>query len=181
LAYPYVELYHERQALIELATDRVPVADQIHLTILFDYLEQRLGSEYTEAGQLFGHGEVNKKHWTKLFPPGVIVVSYRSNEPTAYVSTSCTIAQNDTLRLSCWSWAFESKFFKNKVDLVVSWPSDKDTIAIADLLTYPLEYAPAGLEQDLRHRGQVFWACRSRKFINYNVPLQGMEVQKVSS
>jgi hypothetical protein len=179
--YPYVELYNERQTLVELATNEVPEADRVHLTVLSEYLEKRLGSEYTEAEQLFEHGEVNKKHWTKLFRPGVIVASYRSNEPTAYVCNSCTIGQNETLRLTCWSWAFESKFFKNKVDLVVPWPSDEDTIAITDLLTHPLEYAPAGFEQELRRRGQVFWACHLRKFVNYDVPLQGMEVQKVSS
>jgi hypothetical protein len=180
LVYPYIELYHERQTLIEQATNQIPGADQIHLTILSDYLEKRLGSEYTAAEELFKHGEVNKKHWTKLFRPGVVVVSHKSNEPAAYVSTSCTMAHNGTLHLSCWSWAFENKFFKNEVDLVVSWPSDRDTIAIRDLLIYPLKYAPASCEQELRRRGQIFWACRSRKFVNYDVPLQGMEVQKVS-
>jgi hypothetical protein len=181
LVYPYIELYHERQALIEHAKNQTPGPDQVHLTVLSDYLEKRLGSEYTEAERLFEHGKVNRKHWTKLFPPGVVVVSHKSNEPAAYVCTSCAVAYNDTLHLSCWSWAFESTFFKNEVELVVPWPSDEDTIAITDLFTYPLEYAPAGFEQELRRRGQVFWACRSRNFINYDVPLKGMEVQKVGS
>jgi hypothetical protein len=181
LIYPYLELYHQRKAIFEGATKEAPIVNQIHFTILSGYLKERLGSEYTEAEELFARGAVNRKHWAKLFRPGVLVVNYKSNELTAYVSTSCTIVFNGTLQLSCWSWAFESKFFKNEVDLVVSWPSNKDTIAITDLLTYPLEYAPAGLEQELRHRGQAFWACRSRKFVNYDVPLQGMEVQKVGS
>jgi hypothetical protein len=155
------------------------VADQSHLTVLSNYLEKRLGSEYTEAEELFKHGSVNRKHWRKLFRPGAVVVSHKQNEPVAYVSTSSAVAYNDGLHLNCWSWAFESKFFKNQVDLVVPWPSDKDTIAITDLHTYPLEYAPTGFEQELRRRGQVFWTCRSRKFVHYDVPLQGMEVQKV--
>jgi hypothetical protein len=179
LVYPYLELYHERQALIEHARKRMLVADQSHLTVLSNYLEKRLGSEYTEAEELFKHGSVNRKHWRKLFRPGAVVVSHKQNEPVAYVSTSSAVAYNDGLHLNCWSWAFESKFFKNQVDLVVPWPSDKDTIAITDLHTYPLEYAPTGFEQELRRRGQVFWTCRSRKFVHYDVPLQGMEVQKV--
>jgi hypothetical protein len=181
LAYPYLELYHERKMLIEQATSQLPVAEQVHLAVLFNYLEKRLGLEYSEAEELFEQGVVNRKHWTKLFRPGAVVVSHKSNEPVAYVSTSCAIPRNDGLHLKCWSWAFESKFFKSEVDLVVSWPSEKDTIAIRDLLTYPLEYAPVGFEEELRRRGQVFWSFRLRRFVNYDVPLQGVAVQKVSS
>jgi hypothetical protein len=180
LVYPYLKLYHERKVLIEYAKSQIPTTDQIHLTALFNYLENRLGAEYTEAEVLFNQGVVNRKHWAKLFIPGAMVVSHKSNEPVAYVSTSCEVALDGSLHLKCWSWAFESKFFKNEVDLVVSWPSEKDTIAIIDLPTYPLEHAPTGLEQELRCRGEVFWGCRLRKFVNYDVPLKGMAVQKVS-
>jgi hypothetical protein len=181
LVYPYLELYHERQAVIEHASKQIPAADLIHLNVLFRYLEKRLGAEYAEAEELFKQGAVSRKHWAKLFHPGAVIVSHQSNEPAAYISPSCAITHNDSIHLRCWSWAFESTFFKNEVELVVSWPSDRETIAITDLLAYPLEYAPSGFEQELRRRGQVFWACRLRNFVNYDVPLQGMAVQKVSS
>jgi hypothetical protein len=181
LVYPYLKLYHERQVFIEYATYQMPGTERLHLTDIFNYLEKRLGEEYAEAEVLFKQGAVNRKHWAKLFRPGAVVVGHKSNEPAAYISTSCAIAFNGSLHLKCWSWAFESRFLKDEVDLVVSWPSDKETVAITDLSTYPLEYAPDGLEQELRRRGQVFWTCRSRKFVNYDVPLHGMAVQKVSS
>jgi hypothetical protein len=179
LVYPYLKLYHERRVFIEHTMNDIPATNQLHLTALFDYLEKRLGAEYTEAEELFEQRAVNRKHWAKLFRPDVVVVSHKSNEPVAYVSTSCAVASNDSLHLKCWSWAFESKFFKDELDLVVPWPSDKETVAITDLLVFPLEYAPARFQQELRRRGQVFWACRSRKFVNYDISLPGMEVQKV--
>jgi hypothetical protein len=181
LDYPYLELYYERQFLVEHAANIISVADQVHLNVLAEWLENNLGSEFTEAGKLFEQGNVNRKHWTKLFRPGTVVVNLKSNEPTAYTCTSCTSTHHNRLLLKCWSWEFDSKFFKNEVDLTVSWAPDKATVAITNLLTYPLEYALPGLKQELRRRGEVFWACRSRKFVNYDVPLQGMEVQKVSS
>jgi hypothetical protein len=113
---------------------------------IFVYLEKRLGSEYAEAEEPFKQGAVNKKHWAKLFRPGVVVVSNKSNGPAAYVSPFCAITHNNILHLRCWSWGFESNFFKNEVELFVSWPSDKETIAVTDLLVYPLEYAPASFE-----------------------------------
>jgi len=51
--------------------------------------------------------------------------------------------------------------------------------AITDLQVYPLDRATYQLRDELRSRGETFWACRSRKFLNYDVPLQGMEVQIV--
>jgi hypothetical protein len=177
--YPYLDLYHRRQIFAKHSRSERTAAEQGHLTVLSNFLKSHLDLEYTEAEELSKHGTVKKKHWEKLFRPGGVVVSKKSNEPAAYVSVSCTIADDDSLHLKCWSWAFETEFFKDEVELVVTWPSDKDTIAITDLLTYPLEHAPAGFEQELRRRGQVFWGCRSRKFVNYEVPSQGMEVQTV--
>jgi hypothetical protein len=71
--------------------------------------------------------------------------------------------------------------FQERSEPVVSWRSEKETVAITDHLAYPLEYAPPGMEQELRRRGQVSWTCRLRKFVDYDLPLQGMAVHKISS
>jgi hypothetical protein len=177
LIYPYLELYSHHQSPVEHMTDRTTSAEQAHISALSSYLEGRLSSEYVEAEAFFERGLVTREHWTKLFRPGAIVVTHESSEPMAYVSTSCPTVSIDALRLDCWSWGFDGKFFKNKITLDVPWPSgiDAETIIITDLDVYPLQYARAGMEQELRSRGEVFWACRSRKFINYNLPIEGME------
>lgn len=179
--YPYIELYHQKQNLVENATLYLTSDELYHINVLSNYLENHVGPEYDEAEELFNVGHVNKKHWTKLYTPGTVVTENRSSEPTAYILTACTTTGRDSVHLKCWSWAFDGKFFKNEVTFVVSWPSDKDTVEITDLLVYPLKCAPTGLEKELRDRGETFWSCRSRKFINYTAPLQGMEVQIVGS
>ncbi|KAH4220692.1 hypothetical protein HBI24_152420 [Parastagonospora nodorum] len=185
LVYPYLELYYRNQELREqivrqTALPIVANTELVHMRNLSWYLEARLSSEFAEAEGLFHRGLTNRKHWAKLYRPEAVVVTQESGQPRAYVCTSCPDIKEGALRLRCWSWDFDGKFFRNEVVLVISWPSDSDTIPITDLHAYPLRHAHEHMEQELQHRGEVFWACRSRKFVNYGVPLQGMEVQIVN-
>jgi hypothetical protein len=179
LVYPYMQLYRERGLLLERAVIYLETTEQLHLHNLSRYLEDRLGEDYADAETLFSSGMVSRSHWAKLFRPGELLVSNKTNQPMAYMSTSCPFGDHNVLHLECWFWEFDGKFFQENVVLPVEWPSENETIAITDLHTYPLQYAHAGLEDELRNRGKVFWACRSRRFVNYDAPLQGMEVQIV--
>jgi hypothetical protein len=179
LVYPYTQLYHQKHLLTGRAANQLEATERLHLNALSRYLEDRLGAEYAEAEALFASGMVSRSHWAKLFRPGELVVTNKANQPMAYMSTSCPVVSDNILRLQCWYWEFDGNFFEENVTLPVVWPSEKETIAITDLQTYPLQYAHAGVEDELRSRGEVFWACRSRRFVNYDAPLQGMEVQIV--
>lgn len=179
LAYPYLEFYHQRQRMTEHMDRQTMSVERSRIRELFKYLGHRLEPEYTAAEALFQRGRVTRKHWTRLFRPGAVVVTHENSQPTAYITPSFPTRNRHALRLKCWCWAFDGKFFRNEVVLDIPWPSDDDTVAITDLPVYPLQYAHAGLEAELRNRGEVFWACRSRKFVAYDVPLQGMEVQIV--
>jgi hypothetical protein len=130
---------------------------------------------------LFQAGMVSQKHWQKLFRPGAVVVTYKADQPVAYVSASYPNVENNVLHSICWTWAFDGKFYQDKVTLTVPWPSDADMVIITDLDVYPLQYSDTGLEQELRRRGEIFWTCRQRKFVNYTVPSPGMEAQAVGS
>jgi hypothetical protein len=181
LTYPYLELYQRNGAFREEAERHtLPGNPEVaHLQMFSRYLDERLGPVFAEAEALFGCGLTDREHWAKLFPPGEVIVTHEHGEPQAYVCTSYPTTIDGALRVKCWSWVFDGKFFKNEAVLVVSWPSDSDKIAITDLHTYPLKHAHGNMEQEMKHRGEVFWACRFRKFVNYDVALQGMEVQKV--
>jgi hypothetical protein len=75
---------------------------------------------------------------------------------------------------------FDEQFFKEDVKMDIRWPSGGEVLFITSLRVYPLKYATKEMELKLRKRGEVFWTCRSRKFVSYDVPLQGMEEQIVS-
>ncbi|KAH5442997.1 hypothetical protein HBI23_131260 [Parastagonospora nodorum] len=169
LTFPYQELYHRNEVFREEGTRETSPGSSgsAHLRVLSRYLDERLGPIFAEAEALFERGLSTREHWAKLFYPGAVIVTHEHGEPQAYLCTSWPTTIDGSLRVNCWSWAFDGKFFKNEAVLVVSWPSDSDTIHITDLHTYPL-----------RHAHEIFWACRFRKFVNYDVPLEGMEVQK---
>jgi hypothetical protein len=182
LVFPYLELYYQKGFLTELLRDlasKTETMQLLHLHAVLQYLEDRLGPDHAEAERLFASGLVTRKHWAKLFSPERLVVTSQSGQPVVYMTTSCPGLTKDALQVYCWSWAFDGQFFQQKRTLAVPWPSESDLTAITELQTYPLQYAQEGLEQELKTRGEVFWACRLRKFINYDVPLKGMEVQLV--
>jgi hypothetical protein len=179
LTYPYTELYSRNQTLAEHMTHQLESVDASRIISLSEYLEKRIGPEYEDANAMFERGVVNRKHWAKLFRPDAIVVGQKDGQPQAYTCISCPSMQKNALELECWSWAFDGKFFRSDVTLTVRWSFESDSVPITGLDVYPLEYAQAGLQETLRNRGKVFWSCRSRKFVGYDKPLQGMEIQKV--
>jgi hypothetical protein len=182
LAYPYLQLYHQREYLAGLATIGSNSPHYSHMKALQNYLVDCLGPEYTEAETLFKEGLVDKKHWNKLYRPGAVLVAFAGGEVVAYICNSCPISTHNSLHLRCHTWEFDGKFYQNRVTLDIKWPSTtNNAIAITDLELYPIAYAEEGLEDALRTRGQTFWTCRLRKFINYSVPLEGMEVQIVTN
>ena len=152
---------------------------QLYLKALAGYLDQHITPEFVEAEALFAKGVVSRKHWAKLFCLDEIVVTVEHGQAVAFVSVICPIPNDDFLVLYCWSWAFDGKFFRREAELRIPWPSKNDVTAITDLQVYPLKYAKAGLEDKLRNRGERFWGCRGRKYVSYDVPLSGMEIQIV--
>lgn len=45
--------------------------------------------------------------------------------------------------------------------------SEKDQVAIEELIVFPMKYASTEIVNKLRRRGRTFWKCRSRKFVSY--------------
>lgn len=101
LIYPYVELYHQRQSLVDIATEHLALNNQRYIVALVDYLEARVGSEFTEAVELANRGKVIKRHWTKFFPIGTVVVDHKSAEPAAYLLQAWSLVGHGGLRLKC--------------------------------------------------------------------------------
>jgi hypothetical protein len=179
LSYPYLRLYHQRQDLINHQAVTMEPSYQERISALSGYLDDRLGSEYAEAENLFEKGLVSRKHWPKLYDPNAVILTMESGQPVAYIMVALPRLADDVLPLECWTWEFDGKFFRNTVTLALRWPSDRDNARIVDLDAYPLKYAPAGVGDELRRRGKAFWDCRVRNYVKYDVSGINMEVQKV--
>jgi hypothetical protein len=180
LEHPYLQLYHQRRILMSPSTYGLSLSHQMHLNALHNYLTEHLSSDYAEAETLCGKGLVNRLHWAKIFQPGAVIVTVQDGQPLAYVCKSCPTMSHNTLHLPCCNWGFDGTFFYNEVLLDIPWPSESETTTITGLKAYPLEHAGQEMENELRARGELFWACRSRKLVNYEEPLEGMEFQIVN-
>jgi hypothetical protein len=179
LVRPYLRLHYHRHHCINTPIRHGSTSQQLHLSVLYNYLEQQITPEHAEAENLFQQGLVRKPLWAWLYRPEEVVVVENNGSTLAYIVASCSIVGRDNLVLHCWSWEFNGKFFRHEEDIQVSWPSASDTISIPELRAYPLRFDTTGLEDKLRKRGHEFWTCRHRKFVSYNVPLKGIEVQIV--
>lgn len=129
---------------------------------------------------LFENGIASRDRWTSLFHPNDIIVTLEKDQPLAYLLETSPRIVGRSLVLNLWSWGFDGHFYKQSKEFQFHWPSSSDTIPISELQAYPLRYNRTGLEKRLRRRGRIFWTCRWKRFVSYDVPHQGLEVQQVS-
>jgi hypothetical protein len=181
LAYPYTQLYRYKHLFNGKSTQTLALPHQAHLAALSGYLTERLTSEYQEAEALFGAGSITQLHWVKLFIAGEMVIVIQDGQPRAFTLLSYPSPVDNSMPLRCWSWDFDGCFFRKISTFENVWPSKTSQTLITDLEVYPLRYATDGLKERLRRRGETFWRCRERNYVSYNVPLQGLGTQVVSS
>ena len=181
LTYPYLQLWHCKDRVRAAVLDLPDIMQQLYANALLDYLEEEVTAECKEAEDLFDKGFVNKKHWAKLFRPNGLVITVEDGEPRAYVSNDCPTVADDWLSIDCSLWGFNGEFYQKNSTKEEDWPSKSDTISISDLTFYPLRFDKTCLEERLRSRGNIFWACRHRRYVNYNVSLDDTTDQLVGS
>ncbi|KAF4545809.1 AAA family ATPase [Lasiodiplodia theobromae] len=152
--FPYLSLYHKRQAINEYIADNEDESRH-QLLALQKYLNEELGEEYTEADKLFASGRVSKKHFQKLFGPDQVVVGVQDNQPQAYMCRKLEKI-HPTLELQCWTWVFDGFFRKQETINRVKWPPEgEDTIKtkprfMVDMKTYQLLHAST-VEEPAEH------------------------------
>ncbi|XPS78606.1 hypothetical protein M3J07_010619 [Ascochyta lentis] len=177
LTYPYLQLWHCKDLLHESAVAKLESTEQAHINSLLGYLDESVSAEWKEAEELFNDGLVDKKHWAKLFRPNEPIVTMIDGEPRAYILKRCPLVEEDQLLLDCRSWEFDGEFFQDDFDFEIDWLSQSDVIPISDLPYFPLRLDKTGLAARLERRGNTFWSCRRRRYINYEALLEGMRVQ----
>ncbi|KAL2075373.1 hypothetical protein VTL71DRAFT_316 [Oculimacula yallundae] len=161
-----------------------------HVSIFERYLEVRFEVIWAEVDALLSKGKISGQYIDYLYSPNMILVA-KSDKTTAgqqqaYLSTTWLYTNSGGVRAAFTSdlshstdlggliegasWTFDGVFRRKVEELNVGYlPSSSVTEAfdITDLNFYPIEYARPSLENELRKRGKMFWACRSRKCVSY--------------
>ncbi|KAM0424533.1 hypothetical protein ACHAPT_010249 [Fusarium lateritium] len=176
---PYLHFFHVRPLMRKFCAS-LHVPQRQHMSLLLEYLHRQFGPEYDEAENLFARGYVTKKHFHKLFGPGEILVTLERGHPTAMIAKHPPLPGSDPIKLDCETWVFDGRFSIQTKTTTISWPKDDldlDKIQIQTLAAFPLRLDRSGLEQRLRRRGEIFWSCRTRRFISYTAPRESLEFQ----
>ena len=185
LVPPYLQMYHLRGRMRELAGEVLDDWLGAHVVLLLDYVDSAFGRQYREADRMFDKGMVTLKYLDMLFGPNEVIVTVEEGEQVAYVSTLCPKPIRGSgghvthVSLQCYTWAFDGAFRRERKQIDVHWPAkDGNPIAISKLSAYPLRRDLAGeLKKVLRDRGEMFWSCRKRNFVGYTAPRASFEIQ----
>lgn len=181
LLHPYPKLYYSKHLFVGSSTQMLEPKQQIDLEVLFHYLTDHLAADYEDLARLSAAGFVSQKHWRMLFRPDDTVVTIQDGHIRGFIMKYCRLRNQNTLELDCWSWEYDGNFFREPITIQILWPSQSKQVAITDLSVYPICYAAEEMQLKLRKRGHTFWGCRRRKYVNYDVPLQGLGSQLVST
>ncbi|KAJ8133091.1 hypothetical protein O1611_g531 [Lasiodiplodia mahajangana] len=183
---PYLLLYHSQPLLKQFLNNANDQDQKGYVGVLCQYLET-FDTEYEVARAQFTAGIVSKRNFNKLFEPGDIILASKENDPLVYKIVGCP-KPSDTIQLRTslvvYTWMFNGVFYQSKRDWFISWPQEakeREEIPLTMLSAYPLKYNRDGLADRLKERGQLFWKCRHRQYVDYNVPRQVLDVQTVSS
>ena len=194
---PYLFVYNGR-ASQEQAISRLSESGRQQIRVFMDFIKANYDAEYDEADAVFVKGFILPRFVPYLFIPGTIVVQENDGQDVAYmivkspveldprldspslntiptpyaVNTGLTKAAKQKQQqwsVKAWSWSYNGSFQQTETKLVIKCPaSHPESKLIQELNVYPLKYADSSLKQRLRERGEKFWACRFRQYVNCN-------------
>ena len=179
LDHPYPKFDQFKHVFIGPRAQALEPQQQKDLKVLSDYITERLALDYEELKQLSTAGLVSRKYWLMLFRPDDTVVTMLDGQYRALSVKSRFQLEPNTLELECWSWEYDGNFYRKHTKMHIEWPSSSNQVEITDLSAYPILYAEDGVESRLRTRGNTFWSCRRKRYMNYHTPLQGLGSQNV--
>jgi len=182
-SWPYLGIYHTRHMTDDIlnpaeAFNHVDVSFASHL---INYIKTSNEKEFQDADAQFASGLVTRQHFSKLFAPEDVLVRKTEHGPVGCILSQVSDIHENSVELECWNWGFDGRFFKEKANWTVEWPSGGDRISLDLLELYPLKFDKNGLREKMFTRGDMFWKCRSRQLVECDSLTTRFEFQTVST
>jgi hypothetical protein len=192
LEAPYLWYYHNREDLKARVSELFD-EQQTEFNLFLEYISQNFGDEYREVSLLLSKRTITARYFDYLYIPGLVLLdehSYDTDGVIAFVqncwseisSSKFEIQEEQyyvsdyALRVSSWNWSFDGVFQKTEKVLECRFkrtPSKgrdaelDEEIEIKTLGIYPLKFADISVNDSLRERGEKFWSCRYRNYVEY--------------
>ncbi|KAF4339550.1 AAA family ATPase [Fusarium beomiforme] len=175
ISFPYLWWFHRRDQ-IDRAIAELEVEPAGHLSLLRNYMVDRLQRDWSKVDELTSTGLISLEYLQYIYIPGQILISH---------SVDSDITQKQCYRVLDWmkkgyrqsdnshfsevhaaSWLFDGAFKEVQKILSITSPDLNHEFEIESLSFYPQQFASADLVQLLLDRGRMFWQCRERKYVS---------------
>ncbi|KAH0565265.1 hypothetical protein GP486_001346 [Trichoglossum hirsutum] len=190
---PYLFWYYYRPSSPQVLRELMP-RHRALMQLLTGWIEINYKQEYTQAAAQLSKGFVSFELMKYLVRPGDILVSKTKGHLQAHLATSWArddksesspsdrqsggdLRESSNKRtpwrwkVSSWSYGYDGSFFKKDstltIELLTGNPDDE--VNMQDLNVLPLRFTGGGMRQALEQRGKVFWSCRVKRLVSYQV------------
>nr|XP_036576490.1 ATPase [Colletotrichum truncatum]KAF6783246.1 ATPase [Colletotrichum truncatum] len=178
ISYPYLWWFH-RRGEIENALKKMSLADQLHIEVVQNYMQERLKSDWSRVDELTARGMITLELLEYIFVPNSILISKARGNSIAqldgltaqnWLMVDSYLPERFAARIQGSFWEFSGSFQSRSVTLpLVHVPviSSTEEFRIIDLAVYPARFAEKSVPEALRRRGEMFWKCRYRHYVSY--------------
>lgn len=176
---PFVFIYQNRAKLRKLAEN-----GEGEVSSLLSYIENKFQDEYQDADEKFAKGVVTQEHLTKLWLPEELLVTHVKSQSVGHVlqdqpdfrrpesrrrhGRDPPVNENQKILIvHSWSWTYDGRGLIQEHHSKSITLATHEEIAINQLPIYPLRFAPVGLEDTLKSRGNKVWNLRRQHLVAY--------------
>ncbi|KAF2112712.1 hypothetical protein BDV96DRAFT_580284 [Lophiotrema nucula] len=187
--WTYYSLTLMKEALVRLKSRSAE--DAVHLQLFLEYFRDGNKSMHAELESLLSRKLISAKFIDYLFIPGTTLIHSDTRGPafdtaskqTAWASihtqwtTDASKKGGNVLdrqlcdviiEMNTTCWSFNGDFWQDSGEEKVAKRFYKDDpLDISSFSCRPLQYAEADRTNSLRTRGQVFWRCRKKQYVEY--------------
>lgn len=159
-------LFHHHRLLRNYIIEH-PASKQ-HIDAILEYMEERYGTEFADAENLFTRGLVTQAHVSKLFKPNEYIFSITRGRPAAYVVQEWPESKKDgSVSIACWSFQTNGSYFTRKKRFLSIPPLGRNTADIKALIAYPLNFVSPEIRESIQTHGEKQWKLGTTTHVTY--------------
>lgn len=201
ISSPFLFYFSKRSFIMSL--DDLPDEHLSQVRLLREHIENSFREEFARVETLTSEGKITAQYLAYLLEPGTVVIEKkgeayvgyeqvdwprrktRPNRHNRYINDdrveSNAEISTDQLYIQGQCWHFDGEFSMNWHDLYIDYGDPKQRVKpINELAVLPLRFAGLEVAEELRRRGSIFWSCRVRRYVSYNID-NNLAEEKVTS
>lgn len=192
ISSPFLFYFSKRSFIMGL--NDLPDEHMSQIRLFREHIETSFRYEFANIDNLISSGDITAEYLAYLFEPGTVVVKKKGAAYAGYeqvdwpkrriprpkrgtfrymsddMENSDAETSSDQLSIQGQCWHFDGEFIRNWDRLFLDFGESRQRVKpISELVLLPLRFAGLEVAEELRRRGSIFWSCRARRFVSYNI------------